>query len=186
MKKRTLNQPDRWILWGIPFLFVIGSLLHFAFDFLGQNPVVGLFAPVNESVWEHIKMVVWPTILWWTVYYRIQGERQGILKDTWLCGALAALLVSMAAIPMLYYFYTSAFGVEILWVDILILFLAISAGQLWGLHVYRYGKGCDPATVLVIFGIVTLLFMFFTFFPPHFPLFLDAPSGSYGIQANFR
>lgn len=60
MGLKSWSAPEKWILAGIPALFLIGSVLHFAHQLLGQNPVAGLFFPVNESVWEHCKMVLLP------------------------------------------------------------------------------------------------------------------------------
>ena len=48
---------------GIVFIIFLGSLLHFTFEFSGGNPVVGVFSAVNESIWEHLKLAFWPTIL---------------------------------------------------------------------------------------------------------------------------
>ena len=51
MKKRF------WLAFGIAVL--AGTGLHFLYD-VCPVPLVGLFAPVNESVWEHLKLLYWP------------------------------------------------------------------------------------------------------------------------------
>lgn len=56
-------NPESYILLGIPALFFIGTLFHFLYSFTGELFVVGLFSPVNESVFEHTKMVVLPIFL---------------------------------------------------------------------------------------------------------------------------
>lgn len=179
---KSLSKPEKWILIGIPILFLIGAILHFAYNILGESPIVGLFAPVNESIWEHTKMVLWPVILWWSLYYCFRGKQYNLDKNKWFGGALAALLTSLFTMPMLYYFYTEAFGVELLWVDILILLLSLIFGQFLGLHIYRNSKGIHAKFVIAVFIALVLLFMLFTFFPPHIPLFQDGLTGSYGIQ----
>ena len=78
MSNPTRSRPEKWILLGIPVLFVIGSLMHFAFQLLWENPIVGLIAPVNESIWEHAKLLVWPMILWWVLYDRFRGNTYDI------------------------------------------------------------------------------------------------------------
>jgi hypothetical protein len=42
---------------------LLGTLLHFAYDFSGQNFVVGLFSAINESTWEHLKLLFMPFLL---------------------------------------------------------------------------------------------------------------------------
>ncbi len=173
MNRKKWLPPEKWILTGIPALFISGSILHFLYDLSGKNVIAGLFAPVNESVWEHTKMVLLPTILWWLLYYIFCKKEYYIKKSNWFEGTLAALITALISVPALYYFYTGAFGASILWIDILILLLSFSFGQLLGLHVYQYGKGRNPKTVLAIFIGILLLFALLTFFPPKLPLFQD-------------
>lgn len=105
----------------------------------------------------------------------------GAIRGRWLTGTGIALLTALSVMPMLYYFYTEAFGVELLWADILILFLSVLTGQLAGLHFYDHSSGdCGKAAVLFIM-ITVLLFVFFTFRPPHLPWFQDGSTGVFGI-----
>lgn len=39
------------------FISVLGVLLHFTYEWAGDNAVVGLFSAVNESTWEHLKLL---------------------------------------------------------------------------------------------------------------------------------
>jgi len=43
-------------LLGFVFCCILGTLSHFFYDWSGQNIIVGMFCPVNESVWEHLKL----------------------------------------------------------------------------------------------------------------------------------
>lgn len=54
------------VLGGI-FTALSGTLMHFAYEYSDQNPLVGMFAPVSESTWEHMKMVFFPAffIVFW-------------------------------------------------------------------------------------------------------------------------
>lgn len=182
MSRKSLSNPEKWILIGVPVLFIIGSVMHFMYNICLENPIVGIFAPVNESIWEHSKMVVWPLILWWSLYYCFRGKEYEINGNKWFEGALVALVTSLITMPMLYYFYTAAFGVELLWVDILILLFSVLFGQLMGLHIYRYGKGINMKFSIAVLVIIVLMFMLFTFFPPTIPLFQDGVTNSYGIN----
>lgn len=182
MNYKKLSPSEKWIIKGVPWLFIIGSFMHFLYDLSGKSTIIGLFSAVNESIWEHTKMVLLPVICWWTIYYLIIGKKDNINKDKWFAGALMALLTSIITIPLLYYFYTQAFGVQLLAVDISILFLALLFGQLVGLHFYRYSKGVNSKIVLGIFGVLIIIFMVWTFYPPNVPLFKDGPTGTYGIK----
>ena len=155
--------------------------MHFLYDLTGQMTFVGMFAPVNESVWEHLKMLVIPTIAWWGVYYFAKGEEFDINKDTWFFGCLVSLLASLFTMVAFYYTYTGALGIESLFLDIFDMLLSVAVGQLLGLHVYKYSKGIKAGISLLVLAAIVILFAVFTFYPPHIPLFMDSSTGLYGI-----
>lgn len=181
MKRRLLKE-ERWILIGIPVLFIIGSLWHSIYEFTGNKFLVGLFAAVNESIWEHTKMVLIPIIAWFLIYYLVFSKKHKINKDKWLTSLLVSLITSIISIPMLYYFYTSAFGIESIVCDILILFLAIAFGQSLALHIYRYSKGINHNLVSVILILIVGGYIFLTLSPPKIPMFRDGITKKYGIE----
>jgi hypothetical protein len=41
--------------------------MHFAYDWSGQLTIVGIFTPVNERIWGHLKLSIYPTFLWWII-----------------------------------------------------------------------------------------------------------------------
>lgn len=181
MRYKELAQEKKWIIIGIPVLFLIGSLVHFLYDFSSKNVIIGLFSSVNESVWEHLKMVLLPIILWWSIYYFTRGKKYNIDINKWFTSALISLIIAIISIPLMHYFYTNAFGIESVIIDITILLISILLGQLIALHYYNYGKGVNYILAMFIIVFNIGVFMYFTFNPPHFPLFMDKKTGQYGI-----
>lgn len=180
MNKNEYKSTEKWILWGIPSLFLAGSILHFAFDALGKRAVAGLFSPVNESIWEHTKLAYIPTLFWWGGYWL--KKRKKLPTRVFLSGALTAVISSVFTVPVLYYFYTGAFGFKSLWVDISLLFIAVSTGQLAGMHIFKRVKKGLPLWLLTgLFVLIGLAYAFLTFNTPHLPLFSDPSSKTYGI-----
>ena len=43
----------------------LGSLFHFIYEWSNCLSVVGIIGAVNESVWEHLKILLWPMFGWW-------------------------------------------------------------------------------------------------------------------------
>lgn len=41
-----------------------GTLWHFVYEWSGENPIIGAIAPVNESVWEHLKLLFFPSLFY--------------------------------------------------------------------------------------------------------------------------
>jgi len=178
---RNKVNPQRWIMLGIIGIFLIATLMHFVYDFFGNSFIVGLIAPVNESIFEHIKLIILPTILWWSIYYFVNNEY--IDKNNWFLGMLLSLIVMILLIPMLYYFYTGAFGVESLFVAILLLFISILIAQLIGRHIYNYSEGNISSKASIFISILILIiFAVLTVATPKLPIFKDSVTGTYGIN----
>ena len=175
MNYKKLSYEEKDIIISIPILFVVGTCFHFLYEFFGKNLVVGLFAAINESVFEHTKLVMLPIMLWWIIYYISKGKKYNINKNKWFTASLASLITSILLIPFIFYFYTQAFGIESLIIDIIIFLIAIICGQLLGLHIYKYSNGFNYKFVLYIFIIIVLLYILFTLNPPKLPIF-KAPS----------
>ena len=68
-----------WEVVGIAFVFLVGSLLHFVFEWSGESRIVGLFASVNESVWEHFKQGFWPVCIWGAIDVRLPAQNRPII-----------------------------------------------------------------------------------------------------------
>lgn len=172
---------DKLIVWGSFFIFFVGAPMHFVYEFSGNNLLVGSFAPINESVWEHLKMIPLPLMLWWGISYKVASKKESIHRDKWLTASLVSLLVSIITVPMLFYFYTGAFGIESLLMDILILFVAILLGQVMALHFYTFTKSYNGKASLGLSLLIILLFVAFTFYTPRLPIFKDSVTKTYGI-----
>ncbi|MBR5139580.1 MAG: hypothetical protein IKV16_00870, partial [Clostridia bacterium] len=57
------------------FAIGLGILFHFLYDISGKSQLVRPFAPVNESVWEHLKLIFFPFVLIMPVEYLLYGKR---------------------------------------------------------------------------------------------------------------
>lgn len=185
MNNREHSQMKKSILISIPVLFIIGSFMHFLFDLTGRVPVIGAFVPVNESPWEHLKLAFYPMLVWWIAYYFRARKYENFSVRKLIISAATALVSSPLIIIMFFYSYTGAFGVESLFLDIISLLLAIAVGQCLGFHIYKY---CNPRhsrlAVYISFAIIMMLviiFILFTFLPPHIPIFMDSNTGGFGI-----
>lgn len=165
------SQESKWILYSVPFLFIIGSLFHFAYDFTGKNIIVGFFTPINESIWEHIKLILTPLLLWWILYYVFKHKKYNINKYRWFNASFFAIITGIILVPALYYLYTGALGIESLVIDVLILFFSILFAQILGYHFYKYLKGINYLVPIILIIIIVIIFIIFTISPPELPIF---------------
>ena len=168
-----------WQIGGFVFTSVLGTLLHFLFDFTDGNWITGLFSAVNESIWEHMKLIYYPMILFAVIQWFFIGQQ---VPHYW-CVKLIGLLLALTIIPTIYYTYTGALGGSADWFNITIFFLAAGAAYWVEYKMVRCRKIYPLANgwAIAIIASIGILFTIFTFYPPKVPLFQDPISGTYGI-----
>jgi hypothetical protein len=103
-----------WELSGIVFLIVVGSLLHFTFDWSNRLPLVGVFSAVNESVWEHLKLGFWSLLLFSSIEYWF--IRHG--TNNFLLAKSLGIVILQGVILSVFYTYTMFTSEPILAIDI--------------------------------------------------------------------
>jgi hypothetical protein len=169
----------KWEVGGIVFVFLLGALLHFVFEWSGESRIVGAIASVNESVWEHFKQGFWPMCLYAAIEYRVLRKYTGNFLTA---KAIAVYLIPLIT-GLIFYTYTALVGKEILIVDILIFAFAITVGQLNSYRTMILGAFPNYANRIAFALIImlALVLIIFTFYPPHLPIFMDHNSGMYGI-----
>jgi hypothetical protein len=179
--KREIGWRQLDLLATIP-IFVSGSALHFAFGWLGEWPPAALFAAVNESVWEHLKIAFWPALFWAAAQLQFGRPRE---EGYWGARGFGLLAISMVII-LVFYGYTAILGQNLLVLDIATFAIAILIGQSVSILAL---SAVRRRPVLRIVGLTALIaqigaFSAFTFAPPHLMLFKDQRNGLYGLAAS--
>ena len=108
-----------WQMVGFVFTGVLGTLLHFVFDWTDGSMIAAVFSAVNESIWEHIKLLIYPMLLFALVEYKVWGREVTCFWQVKLFGLLAGIVL----IPGLYYTYTGILGKSADWFNITIFLL---------------------------------------------------------------
>ena len=109
---------------GIILICLIGTFLHFLYEISHHNKFVAIFAAVNESTWEHIKICMTPTILWSLYDGYIYG-----LNSNYLIAKSLSLLTIIILIPLLFYTYKTFTKKAILPIDVVCFYLTVIASQ---------------------------------------------------------
>lgn len=165
-----------WQVAGFLFTAVAGILLHFLFDWTGGNVAAALFSAVNESIWEHLKLLFYPMVAVAVIEYFFWGKE---VESFW-CIKLIGILIGLVLIPVVYYTYTGALGVKADWFNITIFFLAAGVVY-WAETKLFQGELTCPFGSKLAFVLICLICVAFTVLPPHVPLFQDPMTGTYGF-----
>lgn len=160
---------------GILVVCLLSFPLHFLYDWSGGLDIIGIFTPINESIWEHLKLVYWPLILWWGIGFIVFKDKKNLNLSKWIPAGTLSILFGMLFIVSWYYVWRYALRIENEWTNIGSLFIAVPIGQLIAIHVYRVIKSRTFYTILSILLLLLLAvsFAWFTFQTPTFPLFIS-------------
>lgn len=170
------------LLISVPILFVAGSLFHFLYTWSKENKFVGLFVPINESIFEHSKLLLVPLSLFWGSGYLFFGE--SINYNNYFFAMLISIVSSIIVMISFYYTYKELIGNSYLWIDIFDLLLSLFIGQVLANHVYEYSNGIPVCVSIGIIVFIFVSYIYLTFKPFRTPFFLDEKSKSYGINKN--
>lgn len=162
-------------------IIILGFLLHFTYEGSGDNMVVGVFSAVNESVWEHLKLAFWPTLLYALIEYFPLRR----VAHNFVFAKTAAVYVMVGAIPAIFYTYTQFTGEDILAIDIASFVIAVVVGQLvsYTFLIRREFAGKLSWGALFFLVLLAAVFVVFTFTPPQASPFQNPLTGTYGIVA---
>ena len=167
-----------WQLMGFAVTSLGGTLLHFLYDWLGEAVWIAPFSGVNESTWEHIKLLFWPMLLYAIVQSFFFSERE----DFW-CVKLRGMLLGLGLIPILFYTYNGVIGKSPDWINIAIFFISAALAYLYETRRFNNGTAvCWSSKIsFAILCAIALLFVIFTFATPEIGIFKDPLSRTYGI-----
>ncbi len=166
----------QWIGFGVTSAG--GAALHFLYDLLGGATWIAPFSGVNESTWEHMKLLFWPAFVFAIVQRRFFRDR----KDYW-CVKLRGILLGLAMIPIIFYTYNGAIGKSPDWLNIAIFFISAAAMYVYETRLFDSEKmKCyAPKLAFAVLCVIGLAFAVFTFKTPELGIFLDPITGDYGI-----
>ena len=165
----------------IIIIAAIGTLLHFVYEISGHNKFVGIFAAVNESTWEHIKIAMTPTILWCLYDGYVYG-----LNANYLVAKTLSVLTIIIVIPILFYSYTAFTKKSILWIDVICFYITITCSQLVFYHFINIEPLPKVYTYLSIILLLIELIAYFTLTYKPFKnfIFSDPITHKYGIEGH--
>ena len=164
-------------------IFLLTSLFHFIYVWF-PNSFTSIFFPVNESVWEHMKLL-YTTIIVWSIMEYFLIKRFDITANNFLLSTFMSAFLIIPIFLSLYlpiYFNTN----HSLPITLFIMFVAISIVEFISYFIQKRNdiKILNIISLfLIIFGFI--IFGYLTYFPLKNELFFDENEGKYGINTYY-
>lgn len=167
-----LKSLKKYTLISAAVILVLGTLSHFVYEFFGKNQIVGFFFPVNESTWEHLKLILTPVFLAGLVQWAVYGKEY----KNFFPSLLVSVLTGMFVITSAFYTYTGIIGVNFPAADIFTFVLGTAAACYVQYRLLKSGKLSSDLWRFVSAAGFVLLFVFSALAsldPPGINLFKD-------------
>ncbi len=155
---------------GYIIIVIVGTLLHYLYDWTGENLIVGFFSAVNESIWEHMKLLFFPAVAYGFFFSTVLSRQYPCIEPAYFLSVIIATFV----IPVLFYVYTGLLGRSYIFFDILIFFIAVLILFLLTYALSRSRKLCKYLMLVrrVILALI-VAFMTFSYLTPKFGIFME-------------
>lgn len=159
---------------------ILGILLHFIYEWSGNNAIIASFSAVNESVGEHLKLVFYPMLILGLIeYYFVKN-----IANNYIEAKAIGIFTAISFIVISFFTYTGIIGTNFFIIDILIFIISIILGEWTSYKLMKRKNESTIQTKILAGGILIFLlscFIIFTYVTPQVNLFRDFTNGTYGI-----
>ena len=165
---------------GVFFIMCLSILSHFMFEW-SNSFIFSILFPVNESIWEHMKLLISPVLIYAFIEYLIYEKRQIQFNNfslsygtSVIVGIISYLIIY---IPIDYLFgHNMIISVVLLFLDYI--FMSFISYFILNTKNIKYSK--IIGTMLIILTYFT--FYYLTYYPIHSYMFYDTKNKIYGIK----
>lgn len=181
IKEAKINKLIKIQIKVIIVCLILGTLLHFTYQLSGGNLFVASFSAVNESVWEHLKLVFYPMLIMAMIEYRFVKQ----IANNYLEAKTIGIFVAMSFMVLSFFTYTGIIGINFAIINILIFIISIILGEWIAYRLMKINEESTDVTkilasIVVLFSLIS--FIIFTYYTPEVNLFRDYITGEYGLN----
>ncbi len=163
-------------MFGALFTTIMGIIGHYMYDLFQQNALVGLIFPVNESTWEHLKLLFFP-FLFWIILSGILSTNHAVISH--MDAAAIGCFSGMLAIVALFYTYSGILGFNVGFINIIVYII----GVILSFYIYYLLSisdsmntdlsGTENLEGVLFFIIMVVMFIAFTLITPRLGIFAE-------------
>lgn len=161
-------------------IFILCFLSHFLYSWIPSS-LTAIFFPVNESIWEHMKMIFTSIILYGIIDYIIL-YRFNIKYNNFFLSLFTTALISIPIYLTIYLPIYYKIG-ENMFINISLMLLVIIITQVIAYYILKTKEYTLLNYISILFIIISyIIFGYLTYNPPKEELFFDTMKEKYGIN----
>ncbi len=167
-------------IYAIIGIFLLSFICHFVFD-LFPNVLFSIFFPVNESIWEHMKILFTATLLY-SFIDKIILKKLNVNYNNYYLQLFISAFISIPIYLIIYLPIYNFIG-ENMFVSIFLLLIVYIIMQYISYKIMQKKETKIPNYIFSILIILTyIIFIYLTYNPPQNYIFYDSENEIYGIE----
>lgn len=148
---------------------ILGTLGHFVYEITGKNTFIGLFFPINESTWEHLKLLFYPALIYFGAEYLLNYKN----NKNYISASVISIFIGIISIIVLFYTYQGVIGKNIDFINISIYYISVIITLVSQYILFKNHKcTCNPNLFLIPIFLMVILFAVFSINPPKLGIFM--------------
>lgn len=164
-----------WSIFSSICIVILGSGWHFLYDILGKSDLVAWCAPINESIWEHLKLTLYPVLIVMLILYGLHFIPCGPSIHKVILMISASVCISDLIIVSIYYVFSGGFGLTGMAIDLTAYGIGILVGQLLSaihlLPLRQIPKWVYSIGYIFLIGLIMITAVF-SYNAPDLPIFI--------------
>lgn len=158
----------------------LSILSHFMYEW-SNNFIFSILFPVNESIWEHMKLIVTPVLIFSFIEYFIY-RKKGIRFNNFIFSYAISIIVGIVSylivyLPIDYYFgHNMIVSITLLFLDYI--FISFISYSIMNTKSIKYSKVIGTLLIIITY----FIFYYLTYYPVHSYIFYDTKDNIYGIK----
>ena len=161
-------------------IFLLCFLFHFIYEIM-PNSLTAIFFPVNESIWEHQKLMFTSVVMWGIIEYLIL-EKCKVKYNNFFTSLFISALTIIPIFLIIYLPFYYKIGPK-MFLNIGVMGIAIIISQVISYFILKsknFGKLNIISFILIIISYIVLAYL--TYNPIKCELFFDTQDEKYGIN----
>ena len=150
---------------------IVGTLCHFVYKWSGESKIVGMLAPVNESIFEHQKLIFFPSVLYFAIEYLCCCRD---IKN-YIPASVLGIFSGIGFVVTFFYLYSGILGYSVDTVNVLLYFAGVAVMLIVRNILIKndaFSSETAKRVAIVSVLITAVLFMVWTAYPPKISFFI--------------
>lgn len=153
-----MNKIKKLFYFSTIIIFMLSFFSHYLYKWSNYSYFIGVFACVNESIFQHLKMFIYPTIFYYLITFIIFYKRYNIDAKRYFIAIAITIIVTSFIITGSYYMLKYGFNLENMFIDISLLIIGLFISCIISSKIYFTSKVIKNSTYISLALVIVLVF----------------------------